>query len=57
MSSLYEKQRLQAKTTKIIKYDQRIEQDRTNKFFQQDQKRVYQQLNGKVESNEKPGKE
>ena len=47
------KQRIQAKATKIKRYDQRIEQYRINRLFQQDQKRVYQQLNGKTESSEK----
>ena len=48
------KQRLQAKSMKIKRYDQRIEQYRINRLFQQDQKQVYQQLNGKVNSGEKP---
>ena len=39
------KQRLQAKSMKIKRYDQRIEQYRINRLFQQDQKQVYQQLN------------
>ena len=47
------KQRIQAKATKIKRYDQRIKQYRINRLFQQDQKRVYQQLNGKTESSEK----
>ena len=51
------KQRMQAKATKIKRYDQRIEQYRINRLFQQDQKRVYQQLNGKIESSEKPDTE
>ena len=41
---------MQAKATKIKRYDQRIEQYRINRLFQQDQKRVYQQLNGKIEA-------
>ena len=48
------KQRLQAKSMKIKRYDQRIEQYRINRLFQQDQKQVYQHLNGKVNSGEKP---
>ena len=40
------KQRLKAKTFKIQRYEQRIEQFRLNKLFQQDQKKVYQELNG-----------
>ena len=48
------KQRLQAKSNKIKRYEQRIEQFRINKLFQQDQKKVYQQLNGKTGNYEKP---
>ena len=48
---------MQAKVTKIKRYDQRIEQYRINRLFKQDQKRVYQQLNGKIESSEKPDTE
>ena len=48
------KQRLQAKSMKIKRYDQRIEQYKINRLFHQDQKRVYQQLNGKVNSDVKP---
>ena len=51
------KQRMQAKATKIKRYDQRIEQYSINRLFQQDQKRVYQQLNGKIESSKKPDTE
>ena len=36
------------------RYDQIIEQYRINRLFQQDQKRVYQQLNEKAESSKKP---
>ena len=32
-----QKQRIQAKATKIKRYDQRIEQHRINRLFQQDQ--------------------
>ena len=39
---------------KIKRYDQRIEQCKINRLFLQDQKRVYQQLNGKVNSDVKP---
>ena len=42
------KQCLQAKSIKIKRYNQRIEQYKINRLFHQDQKRVYQQLNGKV---------
>ena len=48
---------MQNKATKFKRYDQRIEQYRTNRLFQQDQKRVYQQPNGKIESSEKPDTE
>ena len=51
------KQRIQANTTKIKWYGQRFEQYRINRLFQQDQKRVYQQLNGKIKSSEKPDTE
>ena len=47
----------QAKTTNIKRYDQRIEQYTINRLFQQDQKSVYQLLNGKVESSEEPDTE
>jgi len=48
------KQRLQAKSKKIKRYQQRIDQFKINKLFQQDQKKVYQQLNSKTASHEKP---
>ena len=51
------KQRMQAKATKTKRYYQRIEQYRINRLFQQDQKGVYQQLNRKIESTEKPDTE
>ena len=44
---------MQAKATKIKRYDQRIKQYMINRLFQQDQKGVYQQLNGKIKRNEK----
>ena len=40
------KQRLQAKAAKLKRYEQRIQQFRVNRMFDQDQKRVYQELNG-----------
>ena len=40
------KQRLQAKSAKLKRYEQRIHRYQVNRLFQQDQKRVYQQLNG-----------
>ena len=48
------RQRLQVKSTKIKRYDQRIEQFRLDEMFQVDQKKVYQQLNGETKSSEKP---
>ena len=42
------KQRIQAKVTKIKRHDHRIEHYRIKRLFQQGQKRVYQQLNGKL---------
>ena len=45
------KQRLQVKASKLKRYEQRIEQCRVNGIYQQDQKRVYQEMNGK------PGRE
>ena len=48
------KQRLQAKSKKIKRYQQRIDQFRINKLFQQDQKKVYQQLSRKTAIHEKP---
>ena len=47
------KQRLQAKVTKIKWHEQRIQQYRINRLFQQNQKRLHQHLNGKVESSKK----
>ena len=47
------KQRLQAKAVKLERYELRIEQYRLNRLFQQDQKRVYQELNGEMTSEEK----
>ena len=40
------KQRLQAKSVKLKRYEQRIHRYQVNRLFQQDQKRVYQQMNG-----------
>ena len=45
------KQRLQATSKKIKCY----KQSRINRWFQQDQKKVYQQLNSKATNREKPG--
>ena len=51
------KERIYAKATRIKSYDQRFEQFRINRLFQQDQEIVYQQLNGKTESSETPDTE
>ena len=40
------KQRLQAKSAKLKRYEQRINRYQVNRLFQQDQRRVYQQMNG-----------
>ena len=40
------KQRLKAKSYKVKRYEQRSEQYKLNRMFGQDQKKVYQQLNG-----------
>ena len=40
------KQRLQAKATKLKRYENRIQQFKINSSFQQDQKEVYQELSG-----------
>ena len=40
------KQRLQAKATKLKRYEERINRYQVNRLFQQDPKRVYQQMNG-----------
>ena len=40
------KQRLQAKVFKLKRYEQRIDQFRINRLFQQEQKKVYQEFNG-----------
>ena len=41
------KQRLQVKASKLKRYEQRIEQYRVNRMYQQDQKRLYQEISGK----------
>ena len=40
------KQRLQAKATKLKRYENRIQQFKINRSFQQDQEKVYQELSG-----------
>jgi len=41
------KQRLQAKATKIKRYNDRIEQFRQNNLFRTDQSRLFKEFNGK----------
>ena len=41
------KQRLQVKASKLKRYEQRIEQYRVNRLYQQDQKRVYKEMSRK----------
>ena len=41
------KQWLQVEASKLKRYEQRTEQYRVNRMYQQDQKRVYQEMNGK----------
>ena len=43
------KQRFQVKASKLKRYEQRIEQYRVNRMYQQDQKGVYQEMSGKPE--------
>ena len=45
------KQRLQAKAAKLKRYEQRINQFKINRLFQQDQKKVYQGFNGMPKSD------
>ena len=40
------KQRLQATAAKLKRYEQRIYRYQVNRLFQQDQKRLYQPMNG-----------
>ena len=40
------KQRLLAKSAKLKRYEQRIHRYKVNRLLQQDQKRVYQEMNG-----------
>ena len=44
------KERLQAKAAKLKRYEQRVNQFRINRLFQQDQKKVYQEFNGMSKS-------
>ena len=45
------KQRILAKTAKISRYEQRIEQYRINRLFKVDQKKVYNEFNGQTGSS------
>ena len=47
------KQRLQAKSAKLKRYEQRIHRYQVSRLFQQDQKRVCQQMNGTSSSSMK----
>ena len=42
------KERLDSKRAKIRTYDQKIQQYRINRMFEYDQRKVYQEMNGKV---------
>ena len=43
------KQRMIAKSAKIRRFEQRIEQFRQNRLFEVDQKRIYTEFNGRRE--------
>ena len=48
-------QRMLAKSPKIKRYEQRIEQFRQNRVFNLDQKKIYAELNrNRIRSNEVP---
>ena len=52
------KQRLHAKTTKLKRYKERVNQYKINRIFVQNQKRVYQQMDGiRNINNRKPNVE
>ena len=52
------KQRIIAKSAKIKRYDQRINQFRQNRIFSVDQKKIYKELNGiEDRTNEVPDAE
>ena len=44
------KQRILAKTAKLSRYEQRTQQYRINRLFSVDQKKVYNEFNGKTGS-------
>ena len=52
------KQQLHAKTVKLKRYEERLNQCKINRMFVQNQKRVYQQMDGiRNINNEKPNAE
>ena len=52
------KQRMQAKSTTVKRYEQRIEQFRQNRIFDLNQKKIYTELNGNgIRSNDLPNAE
>ena len=52
------KQRIHAKTVKLKRYEDRVNQYKNNRMFVQNQKRVYQQRDGiRIINNEKPNAE
>ena len=52
------KQRLHAKTAKLKRYEERVNQYKINRIFVQNQERVYQQMDGvRNINNEKPNTE
>ena len=52
------KQRLHTKTAKLKRYEKRVNQYKINRMFVQNQKRVYQQMDGiRNINNEKPNAE
>ena len=52
------KQRVHAKTTRLKRYEERVNQYKINRMFVQNQKRVYQQMDGiRNVNNEKPNAE
>ena len=52
------KQRLHSKTAKLKRYEERVNQYKINRLFVQNQKRVYQQMDGiRNINNEKPNAE
>ena len=48
------KQQLHAKTTRLKRYEERVNQYKINRMFIQTQKMIYQQMDGIRNKNEKP---